>query len=84
MGFDNNEDKYDYINPNHYKGDSMDAIDVMMETWGSEEVISFCKLNAFKYLSRAGRKKEQPQLRDYSKAKWYIEHIIKTLEKDAS
>ena len=41
--------------PSHYKmADDRDLL-IMVEMYGAEEVISFCKLNALKYISRIDR-----------------------------
>ena len=44
--------------PAHYQKDGKECIDVMVEDFGKEAVIAFCKLNAFKYRWRAGKRKE--------------------------
>ena len=44
----------------------------MIDTFGKEAVITFCKLNAFKYMWRAGKKPGSPELEDLKKAEWYI------------
>ena len=41
--------------------------------------MDFCKLNAFKYLWRAGTKAGSPEMEDLKKAKWYIEKSIELL-----
>lgn len=55
--------------PSHYKGSKFECIDVMLDTFGKEELKSFCKLNAFKYLYRANKKNG---MEDMKKAEWYI------------
>ena len=53
----------DMINhPKHYTKGGLECIDVMRAVFGDEEVKSFCKLNAFKYLWRDGSKGEDKQL----------------------
>lgn len=54
--------------PSHYKGNKFECIDVMLDTFGKDEVKAFCKLNAFKYLYRASKKNG---LEDMKKAEWY-------------
>lgn len=56
--------------PDHYRGGKYECIEVMTEIFGVEETRAFCKLNAFKYLWRAGKKGSQEQ--DIAKAKWYL------------
>lgn len=62
--------------PSHYKmADDRDLLDHMVEMYGAEEVISFCKLNALKYISRAGRKDPKRTKEDIEKAMVYLERI---------
>ena len=56
--------------PNHYNDFDVEVIDMMLKIWGYEEVMSFCKLNAFKYRMRAGLKNDAHE--DLKKAEWYI------------
>ena len=59
--------------PKHYIDENgKECIDVMIDTFGKEAVITFCKLNAFKYMWRAGKKPGSPELEDLKKAEWYI------------
>ena len=66
-------EKYDYINPNHYKKGSKEVIDMMVAIWGKEYVSVHCEITAFKYRMRLGSKPDQPIERDLEKAKWYEE-----------
>lgn len=65
-------ENYDFIKPDHYKNFSKEVIDMMVDIWGVEHVISFCEMNAFKYRMRLGTKPEQPIERDLKKANWYL------------
>lgn len=60
--------------PQHYNNGNIECIDAMISAFGVQEVISFCKLNAFKYLWRAEHKNDY--LEDLNKAKWYINKVI--------
>ena len=56
--------------PAHYKRDgAMECIDEMLLLFGKEEVMSFCKLNAWKYRYRAMDKNGQE---DINKSDYYI------------
>jgi len=67
--------------PSHYKmADDRDLLDHMVEMYGTEEVISFCKLNALKYISRAGRKDPKRTEEDIEKAMVYLERMKHLLE----
>ena len=77
------EQKYDYINPNHYKQGSKEVIEMMEAIWGKESLGVYCEMNAFKYRMRAGLKPEQSVERDLEKAKWY-EQKANTLRNELS
>lgn len=65
------ENKYDYINPYHYKNSSKEVIDMMMDIWGKDDLIKYCEMCSFKYRMRLGLKPGQPIEQDLEKAKWY-------------
>ena len=54
----------------HYGGE--DCFDAMLKAFGPAEVAIFSKINAFKYLWRAGDKPETPTSVDLKKANWYL------------
>lgn len=58
--------------PSHYQKGGRECIDVMVEDFGKEAVIAFCKLNAFKYRWRAGKKEGNTEDQDLAKMGWYI------------
>lgn len=66
--------------PQHYNQGSIECIDAMESAFGVDEVSSFCKLNAFKYLWRAGDKINAVE--DLKKARWYIDKIIEIQERN--
>jgi hypothetical protein len=61
--------------PAHYGGaeNPYEAIKVI-DAWG----LGFCLGNTVKYIARAGKK--DAALQDLKKARWYLDHEIKTLE----
>jgi hypothetical protein len=63
--------------PNHYGGEDnvYEAIKVI-DAWE----LGFSLGNTVKYISRAGKKNPDKELEDLMKAKWYLEHHIKTLQ----
>lgn len=63
--------KEDKINPNHYKKYGKEVIDLMVDIWGIQKVISFCEMNSFKYRMRAGDKEGQDLEIEISKARYY-------------
>ena len=62
--------------PSHYKQGDIECIDAMRQQFTKEEVIAFCKLNAFKYLWRSNHKGTPQQ--DIDKANWYLNQISST------
>ena len=57
------ENKEMVNHPAHYKRDgAMECIDEMLLLFGKEEVMSFCKLNAWKYRYRAMDKNGQEDI----------------------
>ena len=67
-------DKEMVNHPQHYNQGSIECIDAMASAFGKEEVKSFCKLNAFKYLWRLGCKDEEIQ--EVGKIKWYLDKYL--------
>ena len=61
--------------PEHYQG-SIECIDAMLSAFGTEDTVAFCKINAFKYLWRAGKKDGNSIEQDMKKAQWYINKAI--------
>ena len=57
------------IRPNHYKSCSIECIDAMILTFGSDAVALFCQINAFKYI---WRHKDKNREEDINKANWYV------------
>ena len=63
--------------PSHYNQGNIECIDAMIAAYTKEEVIAFCKLNAFKYICRANNKAKR--LEDLQKADWYLDKVIELL-----
>lgn len=64
--------------PVHYQfgeNNEYEAIKVI-DAWE----LGFSLGNTVKYISRAGKKNPDKELEDLMKAKWYLEHHIKTLQ----
>ena len=63
--------------PEHYGGASnvYEAIKVI-DAWE----LGFSLGNTVKYISRAGKKDPEKEIEDLKKAKFYLDHYIKTLE----
>jgi DnaJ-class molecular chaperone len=67
-----NTEKYDNINPSHYKSYSIEVIDMMTAIFGTEATVKFCEMNAFKYRMRAGTKPGNSVVQDLKKESWYL------------
>ncbi len=74
--------------PSHYMihldrlGVDVETIDLQRATLTKEEFIGAMKFNINKYVIRAGKKDGEPEIKDYKKAKVYIEWLIESLEED--
>lgn len=60
--------------PAHYSQGKYECIDVMVQNYGKEATMDFCKLNAFKYMWRLGHKDEEAQ--EIGKIKWYLNKYL--------
>lgn len=66
------------VHPSHYGGDTTYETIKVLEAWMTpEQFAGFCRGNAIKYLSRAGKKGDL--LIDLQKAQFYLDYEIKTL-----
>lgn len=71
--YKNRSDKMEQVNhPAHYNSGKLECIDVMLDVFGAHDTIAFCKINAFKYLFRAGKKADNSEKQDLEKAAWYL------------
>lgn len=64
--------------PSHYNVGKIEVADFI-----ADQKLNFDRGNAVKYLCRAGKKNPDKEIEDLKKAKWYIEHEIKTIEENA-
>ena len=63
--------------PRHYTQGDIECIDAMVEAFGENQTATYCKLNAFKYLWRAGIKQFMDNGdQDIKKAIWYLKFAI--------
>lgn len=64
--------------PSHYGGDTTYETIKVLQAWMTpEQFTGFCRGNAIKYLSRAGKKGDLTT--DLEKARFYLDYEIKTL-----
>ena len=68
--------------PSHYKlpGLEIESIEVIRAVLGKEGFESFCYGNVLKYLTRAGKKYGESELKDFKKSSVYINWLIESLE----
>lgn len=65
--------------PDHYRSNNMECIDEMLLVFGKDALMSFCKLNAWKYRYRAQNK---GKIKDLQKADWYLNKLKELGEKN--
>ena len=69
------EDKKEMVNhPSHYCQGSIECIDGMVGAFGRQDVATFCKINAMKYVWRLGHKDDEAQ--EIGKIKWYLDKYL--------
>ena len=62
--------------PSHYQG-SYECIELMEAMFGTFEMMIFCKINAYKYRFRTGRKLGVDASEDIKKAEYYEKKFMK-------
>ena len=76
---DTSEPQKEMVNhPSHYKNNTYECIDIMLDIFGKDKTAAFCELNAFKYLWRANNK--GTDIQDKKKAIWYLNKYIELKE----
>jgi hypothetical protein len=65
-----------YQHPQHYGGDTVYEVIKVIDAWR----LNFKLGNAVKYIARAGKKDPAKEIEDLKKARFYIDHHIRTLE----
>lgn len=59
--------------PAHYNAPGRkECIEEMIDIWGREQTAIWCEMTAYKYDYRAGTKEGEPDERDMSKRRWYL------------
>lgn len=69
------------IEPDYYNKSSISCIDAMESAYGIDDVIAFCRCNAFKYQWRAGHKDNESTEKDLAKAQWYQDKMLELLKR---
>lgn len=70
--------KKDNINPEHYKVGGLETWDILKAKLTSTELAGYCKGNILKYVTRC---KHKNGIEDLKKAAWYLNNLIKEIEK---
>lgn len=66
-------ENYEHVNhPSHYNNYGVEVIDMMESIWGTQNLITFCEMNAFKYRMRMGTKPDNSIEQDIQKEQWYL------------
>jgi hypothetical protein len=74
---------YDYVNPQHYvQDDGRQTWEHMVDEFGAYETAVFCKLNAYKYNDRIGKKPNEDIEREQKKIDWYEAKAAELFELD--
>lgn len=63
--------------PSHYTTGQIECIDFI-----TDKQLDFCRGNAVKYITRAGRKDPDKEIEDLEKAAWYLNREIEDLKKE--
>lgn len=74
-----NEDQDVVNNPNHYTSGSIECIDAMQASLPPEQFKGFLRGNVQKYCWRCDKKNG---LEDLKKARWYLDKLIETIDKE--
>jgi hypothetical protein len=79
-GSELNEDKQNSVDhPSHYNQGAIETIDYLESTLTDSEFVGFMKANVLKYVSRERYKNG---VEDLKKAQWYLDRLVKFIEKN--
>ena len=68
--------------PSHYTDGNIECLDYIEDKLSFAEFQGFCKGNAIKYISRAGKKDPDKYSEDLCKAAFYIERAVRSANKE--
>ncbi len=66
--------------PSHYKSGKIEVIAIMEDQLSPEEFRGYIKGNVLKYITR---ERHKGSLEDLKKARWYLDRLIKKLDREA-
>lgn len=67
------------IRPHHYNQGKVECIEAAESAFGINDAMAFCKVNAFKYIWRLGKKDDEAQ--EIGKIKWYLDKYLELKKK---
>lgn len=70
----------DVNHPSHYQSESGLEVIEAIEAFIADPV-AYMLGNVLKYITRGGKKRENPQIKDLRKARWYLDRAIAYLER---
>lgn len=70
----------DINHPSHYQSESGLEVIEAIEAFIADPV-AYMLGNVMKYISRGGKKRANPQIKDLRKARWYLDRAIDYLER---
>ena len=72
--------EFDPVNkPAHYNQGGIECINAIQASMTDDQFAAYCKGNVMKYLWRYEQKNQEQDLR---KAEWYLQRLIKVVEKN--
>lgn len=78
-------ENYEMVNhPSHYNEYDVEVIDMIERIWGTDDAAKWCKITAYKYRMRLGKKPETPIEQDLAKEEWYLNKAEELKNKPAN
>lgn len=76
-----NYDDAQVNHPSHYQQDGrLECLDELLLMFGKDDVITWCRLTAYKYYYRCGNKSGESAEKDRAKAMFYLNYVKKLQE----
>ena len=81
MAENNKVDINQVEHPSHYSQEGrLECLEEMLLMFGKENVITWCRITAYKYYYRAGNKEHESAEKDRAKAMFYLNYVKKLQE----
>ena len=76
-------DMHQVEHPSHYSQEGrLECLEEMLLMFGKENVITWCRMTAYKYYYRAGNKEHESAEKDRAKAMFYLNYVKKLQERE--